>query len=169
MAICILPNKTNMTDETSLMPLDVKKHLMKKAIDNPEEIYATIKEAEDWLKELKNIARKSLNSKVPEEAKTHDIDTPNNIIHITRNRGKFKPDTVHALLVALKIPTDNIVGIKPITYAVKAGAFEVLEQYLKDGILTKAQFDTMFEEGNFTVKVKPKSDLTIALNSRNGD
>lgn len=158
-----------MSEETSLMPVSVKQLLMQKAVDAPEEVYAGIKEVEDWLKEVKNIARLALNKQVPENAKTHSIDTPKHYINITRNRGKFKPSVVHKLLTELKIPTDNMTALKPAEYGMKAGAFEVLEQYLKDGILTQMQFDLMFEEGNFTVKVKPKSDLSIALNAQNGD
>lgn len=159
-----------MADQPSaLLTLDVKQALMRKAVEAPEEIYAGIKEVEDWIKELKKLARDKLNSQVPEGAKKHDIDTPNNIINITQNRGKFKPDVVHATLTALKIPTDNITALKPAAYGVKDGAYEILEQYLKDKILTQAQFDSMFEEGNFTVKVKPKSNLAIALNSQNGE
>ncbi len=158
-----------MAENTGLMTLDVKQALMRKAVEAPEEIYAGIKEVEDWLKELKKIARLKLNEKVPEGVKSHSFSTPSNYINVTQNRGKFKPDFVHELLTKLKIPTDNITALKPASYSVKAGAFEILEQYCKDGILTQAQFDSMFEEGNFTVKVKPKSDLSIALNSQNGD
>lgn len=151
-----------MTD--ALMSIDAQKYIMRRATEAPEDIYATIKAAEDWLTELKELARQNLNKKVPEGALKHSFDTPENYINVTRNRGKFKPNVVHETLTKLNIPTDKITFEKPKQYGIKPDGFDILSAYLREGVLTQAQFDSFFEEGNFTVKVQPKSALAIAVN-----
>ncbi len=156
-----------MTD--ALMSVSAQQFIMQKAIEAPEDIYAVIKAAEDWLKELKDIARENLNKRIPEEQTVHDFNTPTHIINVTRNRGKFKPEVVHATLTTLKIDTNKITYEKPTQYGCTKEAYDILESYLKQNILTKQQFDSFFEEANFTVKVKPKSNLTVALNASQGE
>lgn len=153
-----------MTENTSLMSITAQQYIMRKATEAPEDIYATIKQAEEWLKELKELARVNLEKKVPENVLNHSFDTPENYINLTRNRGKFKPNVVHETLTRLKIDTSKITFEKPVQYGTKPEAFDLLSAYLRDGILTQSQFDSFFEEGNFTVKVKPKSALAIAVN-----
>ena len=156
-----------MTD--ALMSVSAQQYIMKKATEAPEDIYATIKAAEDWLEELKDIARKALNAKIPPNTTTYDFDTPNNTINVTRNRGKFKPEVVHEMLTRLKIDTAKITYEKPKQYGTTPEAFDLLSVYLHNKVITQAQFDSCFEKGNFTVKVKPKSNLAIALNQSNGE
>ena len=151
-------------NNTALMSIDAQQYIMRKATEAPEDIYAVIKQAEDWLEELKGIARKGLNAKVPENVSTFDFDTPLNIINLKRNRGNFKPEVVHETLTRLKIPTDKITFQKPVQYGCKPEAFDILEAYLREGVLTKAQFDSFFEKGKFVVTVKPKSAMAIAVN-----
>lgn len=151
----------------SLMSVTAQQYIMRKATEAPEDIYATIKQAEDWLEELKELARKNLNKKVPEGVTTFSFDTPENYINLTRNRGKFKPNVVHEVLTKLKIDTSNITFEKPKQYGTKPEAFNLLEAYLRQGVLTQAQFDSFFEAGNFSVKVQPKSALAIAINRTN--
>lgn len=156
-----------MADEkqpSALMSIDAQQYIMKKAVEEPESIYATIKAAETWLEELKEIARKNLKAKMPEGSTKHDFNTPENVINIKCNRGKFKPNVVHETLTKLKIPTDTITFEKPKQYGVKPEAFDILSQYLQDKIITQAQFDSFFEAGNFTVTVHPKSNMAIAVN-----
>lgn len=149
---------------TALMSVSAQQYIMKKATEAPEDIYATIKAAEDWLEELKNIARKGLNARIPDGAVSHDFDTALNTINVTRSRGNFKPAVVHETLTRLKIPTDKITFEKPTQYGCKPEAFDILEAYQREGVITKAQFDLFFEAGKFVVKVKPKSNLTVAVN-----
>lgn len=152
------------TPNTALMSVDAQQYIMKKAVECPEDIYAVIKAAEDWLDELKEVARKSLNAKIPKEATSHDFDTPLNIINVSRNRGNFKPAVVHETLVRLKIPTENVTYVKPVQYGCKPEAFDILTAYLREKVLTQQQYDSFFEQGKFVVKVKPKSNMAIALN-----
>ena len=156
-----------MTD--ALMSITAQQYIMQKATEAPEEIYATIKAAEDWLEELKDIARKGLNSRIPENVTTYDFNTATHIINVTRNRGKFKPEVVHDTLSRLKIDTNKITYEKPRQYGCTPEAYDILSAYLQQNIITKSQYDSMFEKGNFTVKVKPKSNLAIAINSQNGE
>ena len=151
-------------NNTALMSIDAQQYIMRKATEAPEDIYATIKAAEEWLKELKELARNTLDAKMPTNVTTYDFDTALNVINVTRNRGKFKPNVVHETLTRLKIDTSSITYEKPKQYGCKPEAFDILTAYLREGVLTKTQYDSMFEEGNFTVKVKPKSHLTIAVN-----
>lgn len=166
MAICVYYSTPNtMADNnTALMSIDAQQRVMRMATEAPEDIYAVIKAAEDWVDELKEIARENLNKKFPKEETSHDFDTPLNIINVTRNRGNFKPEMVHEILTKLKIPTENVTYVKPVQYGCKPEAFDILSAYLKQNILTQAQFDSMFEKGKFVVKVKPKSNMAIALN-----
>ena len=156
-------------EPSSLLPLSMQQELMRRAVECPEDIYAKIKQAEDWLEELKKMARDRIILKVPVGVKSFDIDTPENYIHVTANRGKFKPNKVHEVLASLKIDDSQICALEPAEYGMKAGAFDILEAYLRDNIITQAQFDSMFAKGNHTVTVKPKSNLAIALNAQNGE
>lgn len=162
MAICVYNRNKPMAD--SLMSITAQQYIMRKATEAPEDIYATIKQAEEWLKELKELARKNLDAKVPEGVLKHSFDTTENYVNLTRNRGKFKPEVVHETLTRLKIDTSNITVERPKQYSMTKGAYDLLSTYLREGILTKAQFDSFFEEGNFTVTVTPKSALAIAVN-----
>ncbi len=114
-------------------------------------------------KELKDLARKNINKKIPEGVTQQQFETATDVVNVKRNRGNFKPEVVHETLTRLKIDTANITFEKPRQFGTKPEAFDILEAYLRDKIITQAQFDSFFEEEKFVVTVKPKSNMALAL------
>lgn len=144
-----------MTD--SLVPLEAAQRIANLAHTNPELVYKQIKQAEDWLEEMKQIARKSVISRMNGEKKI-EIDADTYKITATASKPKIKVKVLMATLAAKQIDKALLVYPLPIEYDLLPNCHELLKKMFETKMFTQAEYDSFFEVPSVTVKVVDKKD-----------
>ena len=154
-----------MSDErpSSLVTISAAQWLASKVNTEPEHVYNMLKEAEDWLEELKKKARDTIIKRMPVGAKSADFDSDDYTVNCSVKNGNIQPDAIHRLLTEVGIEPSLVVFKKPVAYESLPTARLTLDLLVKDGKITQAQHDKCFKPDSHVVTVKPKSARTITL------
>lgn len=136
----------------SIIPVDVASSIANLAQSNPEQVYDKLKKAEDWIKEIKGIARNSIISKM-NGGKRLDIDAGDYKITATAAKPKIKIKVCQQVLA--KIGVDKALVMYPVTeFEPLPNAHDTLAKMLEAKLMTQQEYDSMFDEPIVTVKTK---------------
>jgi len=152
---------------TSIVPTSIAAQLAALATTAPEAIYDQLAKAEKWLKEIKETARQTIINRMA-GADRLTLETDNYAIHAVKNKAKLNVERIHAILVEKGI-TVNTILFKTVVFEPLPTARDSIEILLKSKLITKEEYDTMFDKAITTVSVKAKSAKSTALNLTDGE
>lgn len=141
-------------DALALIPQDAAQAIAQLVYEKPEAVYDELARTEKWLKDIKGKARQAIIKRMGVQTK-FVIETDRYDVHATRHRPSILTTVVRNVLTAKGVDPALVV-FKTVKYDPLPNAHDTLLNMLRSNIITKDEYDSMFDEAKIVVTTKPK-------------